>query len=225
MNTEIHLMRKIRIAIMVSGHGRGSNMQALINGCQSGVINGKVVLVIGTRNDAPAIQRAKENSIETHVISPKKHPDDNSYGQTIIETLDSKEIDLVCLAGFMRYLPSCVVRKYAGKIMNIHPALLPFFGGKGMYGEHVHKAVLESGMRVSGCTVHFVDENYDSGPIILQTTVPVYPEDTPETLAARVLEKEHSSYVEAVRLYSLNMLKMKCGKVFITSDNCNVQES
>ncbi len=225
MNTENHPMHKIRIAIMVSGHGRGSNMQALINGCHSGVINGEVALIIGTRSDAPAIQRAKESSVETRVISPKRQPDDNSYGQTIIHTLDSKGIDLVCLAGFMRYLPSCVVRQYAGKIMNVHPALLPFFGGKGMYGEHVHRAVMDSGMKVSGCTVHFVDEDYDTGPIILQTPVPVYPEDTPETLAARVLEKEHSSYVEAVRLYSLGMLKIKCGKVFIDNDSCEEYES
>lgn len=194
-------------------------MQALINGCHTGMINGEVALVIGTRSDAPAIQRAKESSVDTRIISPNRHPDDNSYGQAIMEALDSKKIDLVCLAGFMRYLPSCVVRKYAGKIMNVHPALLPFFGGKGMYGEHVHQAVVASGMRVSGCTVHFVDEDYDNGPIILQTPVPVYPEDTPETLAARVLEKEHSSYVEAVRLYSLGMLKIKNGKVFLCNDN------
>lgn len=219
MKTEIPPQGKIRIAIMVSGHGRGSNMQSLIDGCNSGAINGEVALVIGTRSDAPAISRAKESAVETRIISPKRYSNDTEYGEAIISALESKRIDLICLAGFMRFLPLCVVRKYSGNIMNIHPALLPFFGGKGMYGEHVHRAVVGSGMRVTGCTVHFVDEDYDSGPIILQTPVPVYSGDTPETVAARVLEKEHSSYVEAVRLYSLGKLSIKCGRVIIQDEN------
>ncbi|MDW8103915.1 MAG: phosphoribosylglycinamide formyltransferase [Armatimonadota bacterium] len=204
----------IRIAILVSGHGRGSNMAALIDACERGEIDGQVVLVIGTRGEAPALQRAAEKGVPTCVISPRGL-DDEQYARRLLQALEEAQVDLVCLAGYMRLLPAPVVRAYAGRVMNIHPALLPLFGGKGMYGEHVHRAVLESGMKVSGCTVHFVDEHYDTGPIILQRCVPVEEDDTWESLAARVLEQEHQAYVQAVKLFAEGRLRLEGRRVRI----------
>lgn len=204
----------IRIAILVSGHGRGSNMAAIIDACQRGDIDGEVVLVIGTRSEAPALQRAAEKGVPTRVISPRNLSEEE-YAQRLLHALNEAQVDLVCLAGYMRLLPVPVVQAYAGKVMNIHPALLPLFGGKGMFGEHVHRAVLESGMKVSGCTVHFVDEHYDTGPIIVQRCVPVEEDDTWETLAARVLVQEHQAYVQAVNLFAEGRLRIEGRRVRI----------
>jgi formyltetrahydrofolate-dependent phosphoribosylglycinamide formyltransferase len=204
----------IRIAILVSGHGRGSNMAAIIDACQRGEIDGQVVLVIGTRSEAPALQRAAEKGVPTRVISPRLLSEEQ-YAQRLLQVLSEAQADLVCLAGYMRLLPVPVVQAYAGRVMNIHPALLPLFGGKGMYGEHVHRAVLESGMKVSGCTVHFVDEHYDTGPIIVQRCVPVEEDDTWETLAARVLVQEHQAYVQAVKLFAEGRLRIEGRRVRI----------
>jgi len=204
----------VRIAILVSGHGRGSNMAAIIDACQRGEIDGQVVLVIGTRREAPALQRAAEKGVCTRVISPRQLGEEE-YAQRLLHALGEAQVDLVCLAGYMRLLPVPVVRAYAGRVMNIHPALLPLFGGKGMYGEHVHQAVLESGVKVSGCTVHFVDEHYDTGPIIVQRCVPVEEDDTWETLAARVLVQEHQAYVQAVKLFAEGRLRIEGRQVRI----------
>jgi len=204
----------IRIAILVSGHGRGSNMAAIIDACQQGEIDGWVVLVIGTHREAPALQRAAEKGVPTCVISPR-HYSEEEYARRLLHALTEAQVDLVCLAGYMRLLPAAVVQAYAGRVMNIHPALLPLFGGKGMYGEHVHRAVLASGMKVSGCTVHFVNEQYDTGPIILQRCVPVEEEDTWETLAARVLVQEHQAYVQAVKLFAQGRLRIEGRRVRI----------
>lgn len=191
-----------RIVILVSGKGRGTNMEAIIRACQSGIIpHSKVVLVVGTRSDAPALQKAEQFGVPTAVVSPCEFPDDEAYGDALLWVLQRVQPDLICLAGYMRLLPARVVRAYPARIMNIHPALLPQFGGKGMYGLRVHEAVLRSGARETGCTVHFVDEQYDTGPIILQRTVPVLEGDTPETLAQRLLPVEHATYVEAVRRF------------------------
>jgi formyltetrahydrofolate-dependent phosphoribosylglycinamide formyltransferase len=204
----------VRIAILVSGHGRGSNMAAIIDACRRGEIDGQVVLVIGTRREAPALQRAAEKGVCTRVISPRQLGEEE-YAQRLLHALGEAQVDLVCLAGYMRLLPVPVVRAYAGRVMNIHPALLPLFGGKGMYGEHVHQAVLESGVKVSGCTVHFVDEHYDTGPIIVQRCVPVEEDDTWETLAARVLVQEHQAYVQAVKLFAEGRLRIEGRRVRI----------
>ncbi|MEP6755086.1 MAG: phosphoribosylglycinamide formyltransferase [Chthonomonadales bacterium] len=199
--------RPIRVAVLVSGHGRGSNLQALIDGCYDGRINGTIEMVVGTRSDAPALDRAKSALIVTKVVSPKQFEGDNiAYGVALLDLLNGSQIDLICLAGYMRVLPGNVVRNFAGRVLNIHPSLLPKYGGKGMFGEYVHTAVLAAGDIESGCTVHFVEDGYDTGPIALQSTVPVMPNDTPESLAARVLVAEHDAYVEAVRLFALNRL-------------------
>lgn len=189
----------LNIAVMVSGEGRGSNMWALIEGCRNGAIEAQVTLVIGTRRNSPALVRAQEAGIRTVVVSPVGLSDD-SYAQKLLAQFSKAETSLICLAGYMRLLPVEVLAQYHNRITNIHPALLPQFGGKGMYGEHVHRAVLASGEKQSGCTVHLVDAEYDSGPILLQITVPVMPDDDWHSLAARVLEQEHIAYVKAVSM-------------------------
>lgn len=208
----------IRIAVLVSGHSRGSNMQAIIDACQRGEIDGQVVLVIGIRSEAPALRRAQEAGVRTRVISPR-NLSEGDYAQRLLHALQEARVDLVCLAGYMRLLPAPVVQAYAGRVMNIHPALLPLFGGKGMYGERVHQAVLDAGMKVSGCTVHFVDEQYDTGPIIIQRCVPVQEDDTWETLAARVLVQEHQAYVQAVKLFAEGRLRIEGRRVRILPPN------
>ncbi|MCS7208449.1 MAG: phosphoribosylglycinamide formyltransferase [Fimbriimonadales bacterium] len=190
-----------RIAILVSGASRGSNMQAIIEACRAGRIpDSEVVAVIGSRDDAPALQKARTLGISTAVVNPKEFPDADMYADALLWVLQKAQPDLICLAGYMRLLPKPIVQAYPWRILNIHPALLPLFGGRGMYGLKVHQAVLESGLKVTGCTVHFVDENYDTGPILLQRCVPVQDDDTAETLAARLLPIEHETYIEAIRL-------------------------
>ncbi|MCW5934184.1 MAG: phosphoribosylglycinamide formyltransferase [Fimbriimonadia bacterium] len=199
----------VRIAILVSGKSRGSTMEAIIRACQQGRIEGQVACVIGVRPDSPALEKAETLGVRAFALNPKSFPEDDAYGSALMETLIGAEIDLICLAGYMRLLPLPIVRHFKGRIMNIHPALLPLFGGRGMYGEHVHRAVIESGMKVAGCTVHFVDEAYDTGPIILQTTIPIEPNDTPEALAARLLPVEHETYIRAVQLFAEGKLRME----------------
>ncbi len=206
----------MRIAILVSGKARGSNMQAIIEACQQGVIpNSEVVAVIGTRDEAPALEKARTFGIPTSVVNPKEFPDEETYGDALLWVLGKVQPDLICLAGYVRLLPKQVVEAYPNRILNIHPALLPQFGGKGMYGMRVHEAVIASGAKVSGCTVHLVDENYDTGPIVLQRTVEVLPDDTPETLAQRLLPIEHATYVEAIRLFAEGKVRMENGRVVV----------
>lgn len=199
----------INIAVMISGHGRGSNLQAIIDACRDGRIDGKVAVVVGVKDDAPAMQRARDNDIPAVELRPKAYDSDEEYGKAILDLLSENKVDLICLAGYMRILPLDVVRAYRSRIMNTHAALIPSFCGKGMYGEHVHNAVIEYGAKVSGCTIHFVDEQYDTGPIIIQKCVPVEEGDTPETLAARILPLEHQSYVEAIQLFAQGRLTVE----------------
>jgi len=199
----------INIAVMISGHGRGSNLQAIIDACKDGRIDGRVAVVIGVKDDAPAMQRARDNGIPSVEVRPKEFDTDEDYGHRIMDLLSEHRVDLICLAGYMRILPLDVVRAFRSRIMNTHAALIPSFCGKGMYGEHVHNAVIEYGAKVSGCTIHLVDEQYDTGPIIIQKCVPVEEGDTPETLAARILPLEHQSYVEAVQLFAQGRLKVE----------------
>ena len=207
----------VRIAILMSGrHGRGSNMQAIAHACTSGQIDGRVAVVIGNQLDSPALAKAEEMGLIARAIQSK--PGEDAYAETLLAALRAAETDLICLAGYMRKVPDAVVSAYAGRIMNIHAALLPAFGGKGMYGLHAHQAVLDYGAKVSGCTVHFVDESYDTGPIILQTAVAVEEEDTAETLAARVLAAEHEAYPRAVSLFASGRLSLEGRRVRIEAE-------
>ncbi len=207
----------LQIGIMVGGHSRGSNMQAIVDACTSGEIPGRVAVVIGGRRDAPAILRAERAGVRTSIISTKQYENvPSGYEAALLTQLRKYNVGLICLAGYMRMLPESVVKAYHGRIMNVHPALLPFFGGKGMYGERVHRAVIDSGMKISGCTVHFVDEEYDTGPIIVQSAVPVEEGDTPENLADRILPEEHRAYVKAITLFAEGRLSLDGPQVRVT---------
>lgn len=204
----------IRIVILVGSHGRGSNMQAIIEACVSGYIPGEVVGVISTAESSPALTWAAGQGIPTLVAHASGS---ESFDAALLSLIQSLNADLVVLAGFMKLIGAHVVRAYSGRMMNIHPALIPSFCGKGMFGERVHQAVLDAGVRFSGCTVHFVDEHYDTGPIILQAVVPVEQDDTAETLAGRVLEQEHRIYPEAVKLFAEGRLVIEDRRVRIVS--------
>ena len=164
-------------------------------------------MVIASRPNIRGIEIGKAAGIPTHLVRPKDFPTVEAYSDAMARLLDEARVDLVCLAGFLSYW--IIPDRYLGRVMNIHPALLPAFGGKGMYGHHVHEAVLRRGCKVSGCTVHFVNNAYDEGPIILQRAVPVYAEDTPDDLAARVFEQECIAYPEAIRLFAEGRLKVE----------------
>ncbi len=210
------LNESIHIAVLVSGNGRGTNLQALIDACAAGRINGKIAVVIGTRADSPAMARAKEAGINISVVSPRKYAGDSAgYAALLMKILTRHKVDLICLSGYMLQLPDEIVDAFPDAIMNVHPALLPLFGGKGMFGENVHRAVIESGMKVAGCTVHFVDERYDNGPIIVQRTIEIDENDTASTLASRLLPLEHSAYVEAVQLFAEGRLRIQNGRVLV----------
>ncbi|MCS7258561.1 MAG: phosphoribosylglycinamide formyltransferase [candidate division WOR-3 bacterium] len=197
-------MKKIRLGVLVSG--RGSNLQAIIDAIERGQIPAEIAIVISNKSDAYALQRAQKHNIPTVVIDHKAFASRKDFEQALIDELDRHRVDLVCLAGFMRILSPYFVEHYKNRIMNIHPALLPV--AKGLYGEHVHKAVLESGAKFSGCTVHFVTEDVDGGPIIIQRVVPVKDDDTVESLAERVLAEEHRAYPEAIRLFAEGKLEI-----------------
>jgi phosphoribosylglycinamide formyltransferase 1 len=182
---------------MSGKHGRGSNLAALHAAAQDGKIpGGEIVGVIGTLGESPAIERAKSLGLNVAIIDTRSA----DYDQRLIAAVEELQPDAICLAGYMRKIPPSVVATFRHRILNVHPGLLPAFSGKGMYGAHVHQAVLDYGARITGCTVHLIDEEYDTGPIILQKSVPVLDDDTVDTLAARVLVAEHASYVEALAL-------------------------
>lgn len=180
-----------------ASHG-GSDMQAIIDGCKSGAINGRVVAVISNNADSYALVRAQNEGIDRYHIAQSKYKDEASMVQAIHEVLDSHKTDIVFLAGYLKKIDPSIIKKYENNIYNIHPALLPKYGGKGMHGINVHTAVINAGEKETGITIHRVTEEYDSGAIIAQAKVPVLENDTPEVLAARVLEREHTFLVEVL---------------------------
>ena len=180
-----------------ASHG-GSDMQAIIDGCKQGAISGRVVAVISNNIDSYALVRAANEGIDRYHIAQSKYPDEESMVNAIMEVLETHNTDMVFLAGYLKKIDPSIIRKYKDNIYNIHPALLPKYGGKGMHGIHVHTAVIENGEKETGITIHRVTEEYDSGAIIAQATVPVLEGDTPEVLAARVLEREHTFLVEVL---------------------------
>ena len=203
----------LRIGVLVSGNG--TNLQAILDACACGDIAGGVVLVISSSGKAFALERARRAGVPTVVLAPKEFSDRASYDVRLIELLRCAQVELVCLAGFLRILTPQFVEQFAGRIMNVHPALLPAFGGSGMYGAHVHEAVLASGVKVSGCTVHFADETPDGGAIILQSAVTVEDDDTVETLAARLAVEEHRLYPAAIRLFAEGRLQVTGRRVHV----------
>jgi formyltetrahydrofolate-dependent phosphoribosylglycinamide formyltransferase len=207
--------KPIRIGILLSGRGRGSNMQAIIDAARDGRIPGEVALVASTSPGAPALERARQSGVPALLIAAEEYESQEELDRALAAAFEEARVDLVCLAGYMRLLGRAFLSRFPNRVMNVHPGLLPAFGGRGFYGRRVHEAVIESGARFSGVTVQFVDEEYDHGPIIIQKVVPVEWEDTPETLAARVLEAEHQAYPEAVRLFAEGRLRIEGRRVHI----------
>ena len=206
-------LRKLSIGIFASG--RGSNFQAILNAIEGGHLKAEITLLISNKNDAGVISIAGKYSIPIAVIIKKEYPSREHFVRAILSALKQHGVDLVLLAGYMKRIPPEVVAAYRNRILNIHPALLPSFGGKGMYGHYVHEAVLSTGCKVTGVTVHIVDDVYDHGPIVAQRCVPVEDNDTPETLAARVLMVEHKIYSEVLQLFVEGRIKVRGQKVFI----------
>jgi formyltetrahydrofolate-dependent phosphoribosylglycinamide formyltransferase len=194
-----------RIAVFASGGG--TNLEALLEKL-AGHPAAEIVLVVSDRPGARALDRARRRKVEAVVV---RYDD----GEAMLDLLARHAVDWIVLAGYLRRIPTEVVGRYRDRILNIHPALLPRFGGPGMYGERVHRAVIEAGERTSGVTVHVVDEEYDHGPIVAQRTVPVEPQDTPESLAARILEVEHELLPEVVGAAAEGRLRVEGGKAWI----------
>ena len=182
--------------------GGGTNLQAILDRCASGELPARVGVVISNNSDAGALERARRAGVPTVHLSSKTHPDPDALDRAITDVLQSHGVNLVLLAGYMKKLGAALVQAFPNRILNIHPALLPAFGGEGMYGLRVHRAVIESGARITGVTVHLADEEYDHGPIVDQEAVRVDQDDTPESLAARVLEVEHHLYSAVIRLFA-----------------------
>lgn len=203
------------IVVLVSGGG--TNLQALIDSEKRGEIKGgRITCVISSKPNAYALERAKKADIPTKVIARKEYPDSISYSKALLEALDSEKADLVVLAGFMTILDECVTKKYAYKIINVHPALIPSFCGEGFYGLKVHEKALEYGVKVSGATIHFVNEKADAGAIILQGTVNVENDDTPEILQRRIMENvEWKLLPKAVSLFCQDKITIKDGKAYV----------
>lgn len=197
-----------KIAVFLSG--RGSNFEALREAVDEGRINAAIALVFSNKADAPGLLKAREAGLETLFLDPKAHANREEYDQAIARELGKRGIDLICLAGYMKVLTPGLCEAFKHRILNIHPALLPAFPGL-----HVQQKAIDWGVRVSGCTVHFVAAEVDMGPIVLQAVVPVLQDDTEETLAARILVEEHRIYPEAVRLYFDGRLGIEGRRVFI----------
>lgn len=187
-------MPGLRLAVLVSGSG--TNLQSVIDAIQSGTLKSQIVCVISNKEKAYGLERARRHHIPDYFIDPKEA----SYNEKLLERLQKEKVDLVVLAGYLKIVDPNLIKAYPHRIINIHPSLLPKFGGKGFYGLYVHKAVIEAGEKESGATVHFVDEGVDTGEIILQKRLKVAEDDTPERLQTRILEQiEHTLLVEAIQ--------------------------
>jgi phosphoribosylglycinamide formyltransferase-1 len=194
------------VNVAVFGSGRGSNFQAILAAMQDGRVEGVTIsLVVSNNSKAGILEIARAHAIPALHISQKQYSSEEQYTDALLALLRERAVECIVLAGYMKRIPARLVEAYRGHMMNIHPALLPKFGGEGMFGIHVHEAVLAAGERESGATVHLVDEEYDHGKILLQEKVPVLPEDTPEDLAARVLAVEHRILPEALRRFAASI--------------------
>lgn len=190
-----------RLGILISGGG--SNLQAILDACRSGVLKGRaeVAAVVSNRADAFGLKRAESAGVSALFLDPKAFPSRADYFAQIAAEFKKKNVALVCLAGFLLKVEPNFIEAYRGRILNIHPALLPKYGGKGMYGHFVHEAVVAAGEKESGCSVHLVDEEFDRGPVLAQRKVPVLPMDKPEDVAARVLKEEHVLFPSAIAAF------------------------
>lgn len=205
---------RMKIAVLASGNG--SDLQSIIDAVTSGYIkNTEISCVISNKKNAYALERASKNNIEAIYVGEKSFPSSESYNEYIVKILLEREIDLVALAGYLKVLSPFFVRSFRGKIINIHPSLIPAFCGKGFYGQRVHEAVIESGVSLTGASVHFVDEGVDTGPLISQETVRVEKGETATSLAEKVLEVEHKILPEVIKLFSEERILYENGIVKI----------
>jgi len=200
--------KQVPLGVLISGSG--SNLQAIIDAIEAKRLDATIRIVLSNREDAYGLVRAERHKISTAVLDHKKFSSREAYDQAVVDSLQFHGVELVILAGFMRLLSPVFVKAYSNRIMNIHPALLPSFPGL-----HVQKKAVEHGVRFSGCTVHFVNEECDEGPIIIQAVVPVFPNDTEESLSARILKEEHRIYPRAIQLYSEGRLSVVGRKVLV----------
>jgi len=208
----------LRIAVLASG--RGSNLQAVIDAIEAGQVQAKIAAVISNKKEAPALDRARKHGLKDLFIDPKPfagRPDSReAYDRALLDALNKHDVELVLLAGYMKIVTAVLVNAYADRMMNIHPSLLPSFPGL-----DVQRKAIEWGCKLAGCTVHFVTEGVDEGPIILQAAVPIVDHDTPETLAARILEQEHKLYPRAVQLFAEGRLQVQGRRVRIEQSELN----
>jgi len=201
----------LKVAVLLSGNG--STLQNILDRAAAGELDAQVVCVVASRADAYGLERARKAGIPAIAVPRKDYPNASTFGDAVWVQVRAHAPELVVLAGFMSLLP--IPPEFHGRIMNVHPALIPAFSGKGMYGHHVHEAVLDYGAKLTGVTVHFVDEVYDRGPVILQSPVPVLEDDTPDSLAARVQAEERALYPKAIQLFAEGRLRIEGRRVRI----------
>src|SRR6185312_7953620 len=202
------MARQVPIGVLISGGG--TNLQAIIDAIEAKKLDAEICVVLSNKTDAYGLARAKQHGIATAVLDHKSFASREAYDQAVVDVLRGRGVELVILAGFMRLLSPVFIKAYSNRIMNIHPALLPSFPGL-----HVQKKALDHGVRFSGCTVHFVNDECDEGPIIIQAALPVFSDDTEETLAARILEQEHRIYPRAIQLFAEGRLHVVGRKVLV----------
>jgi len=207
------IIKKINLGVLISGSG--NTLQNFIDQIEQGKLIATIQITISSKPNAAGMDKARKHGIPTAVVPYSNYKNVDAFSQAITAELDKYPIDLITLAGFVHFYK--IPEKYKGKVMNIHPGLIPAFCGHNYYGNKVHEAVINYGAKVSGCTVHFADNVYDNGPIIIQRTVPVLEDDTPESLAARVFREECEAYPEAIRLFAAGLLKIEGRKARIPS--------
>ncbi len=202
------MARQVSIGVLISGGG--TNLQSIIDAIETNRLDAKIELVLSNKADAFGLQRAKRHGLPVEILDNKDYSSREAYDQAVVDLLGARGVELVVLAGFMRLLSPIFIKAYSNRIMNIHPALLPSFPGL-----HVQRKAVDHGVRFAGCTVHFVNEECDEGPIIIQAVVPVFADDSEETLAARILKQEHRIYPRAIQLYAENRLHVVGRKVVV----------
>ncbi len=206
-------MKRLQLGVLASG--RGSNFESILKAIEEGRLLADARVLLSNRKSAGALEVAARHGVPALALSRKEFESDEAFDREIIRIFAQHGVNFVVLAGYLRLLTPALVHEFPNRILNIHPALLPAFGGKGMYGHHVHEAVLAHGCKVSGVTVHLVNEHYDAGPIVLQRCVPVVEGDTPEQLAARVLEQEHRVFAEALQLFAEERVFVEGRRVYV----------
>jgi phosphoribosylglycinamide formyltransferase-1 len=198
-----------KLGVLVSGRSGGTNFGAILEAIERGDLTARIALLVSTNEEHGAVARAREADIPVVVITPDSCANHEEWDHRAADAFYQEGVSMLCLAGYLRRITDVLLEAFPRRILNVHPSLLPAFGGEGMFGMRVHRAVLEHGCKVSGCTVHFVDERYDSGPIIAQAVVPVEDNDTPETLSARVQKQEHRIYPQCIEAVVQDALRFE----------------